>query len=73
MELVLKRAAARAGAAGGARRAVTWPVAAVVTGWALVVAAGHLLGAALDARDPLVHISAAPLVGAFDLRWSARR
>jgi len=72
VELVLKRAAARAGAAGGARRAVTWPVVAVVTGWALVVAAGHLLGAALDARDPLVHISAAPLAGVFDLRWSAR-
>ena len=62
------------------RRAVTravtgarpWPLAAALTGWALVVVAGHLLGAALYDRDPLVHIGAAPFVGTFDLRWSVR-
>lgn len=45
---------------------------AAVAGWALVVAAGHLLGAALYAGDPLVHIGAAPLVGSFDVRLSPR-
>ncbi len=63
MELVLKRAA-------GATRALALPAA--VTGWALVVVTGHLLGVALGARDPLVHINAPPLVGSFDLRLSAR-
>jgi hypothetical protein len=48
------------------------PLAAAIAAWALVVLAGHLLGAALYDRDPLVHIGAAPFVGAFDLRWSAR-
>jgi len=63
VELVIKRAA-------GTRRALALPAA--VAGWALVVVAGHLLGVALDARDPLVHINAPPLVGTFDLRLSAR-
>ena len=63
------RGAAAGGAVAGARR---WPLAVALAAWALVVLAGHLLGAALYARDPLVHIGAAPLVGSFDLRWSAR-
>jgi len=63
VELVLKRAA-------GATRALALPAA--VAGWALVVVTGHLLGVALGARDPLVHINAPPLVGSFDLRLSAR-
>ncbi|MFP5363170.1 MAG: hypothetical protein ACLGI5_10630 [Thermoleophilia bacterium] len=69
MEAVLKRAARRR--AARVRPAVAWP-AAGVAGWALLVVAGHLLGEALAARDPLVHIGAAPLVGSFDLRLSAR-
>jgi hypothetical protein len=52
------------------RRTIAVPAA--VAGWAVVVVAGHLLGAALYARDPLVHIGAPPLVGSFDLRPSAR-
>jgi hypothetical protein len=61
-----------------ARRATTLGLSATgalpaaVAGWALVVVAGHLLGAALDAGDPLVHIGAAPLVGSFDVRLSPR-
>ena len=63
--------------AAAVRRAVArprrWPLAAAaLTAWALVALAGHLLGAALYDRDPLVHIGAAPFVGTFDLRWSAR-
>ena len=49
-----------------------WPLAAALAGWALIALAGHLLGAALYDRDPLVHIGAAPFVGTFDLRWSER-
>jgi hypothetical protein len=49
-----------------------WPLAAALAVWALIALAGHLLGAALYDRDPLVHIGAAPFVGTFDLRWSAR-
>lgn len=45
---------------------------AALAGWALVVLAGHALGAALYAGDPLVHIGAPPLVGTFDIRWSSR-
>jgi methylthioxylose transferase len=52
--------------------AFAWPVAGALTAWALLVVAGHLLGAALYDRQPLVHIGAAPLVGSFDVRWSAR-
>ena len=63
------RGAAVGRAVAGARRR---PLAAALAGWALVVLAGHLLGAALYDRDPLVHIGAAPFVGTFDLRWSAR-
>ncbi len=49
-----------------------WPLGAALAAWALVVLGGHLLGAALHDRDPLVHLGAAPFVGTFDLRWSAR-
>jgi len=69
VELVLKRAGRRA-ATVGARRALAGPAA--VAGWGLVVIAGHVLGEALYARDPLVHIGAPPLVGSFDLRLSTR-
>lgn len=51
--------------------ALPWTVP-VVAGWALVVVAGHLLGSALYASDPFVHIGAPPLVGGFDVRLSAR-
>ncbi len=53
-------------------RAATLPAAAALALWALLVVAGHLLGAALVARDPLVHVGAPPLVGSFDLRLSPR-
>lgn len=43
------------------------PAALAVGGWAGLVIAGYLLGAALQARDPLVHIGAPPLVGRYDL------
>lgn len=43
------------------------PVAIAVGAWACVVVAGHLLGAHLVARDPLVHIGAPPLVGRYEL------
>jgi hypothetical protein len=56
----------------GVRTRGGWLLAVALAAWALVALAGHLLGAALDARDPLVHIGAAPFVGTFDLRWSAR-
>ncbi len=56
----------------GRRATVVWPVVAAIAAWALVVLSGHLLGASLYARDPLVHIGAPPLVGSFDLRLSAR-
>jgi hypothetical protein len=69
MELVLKRGARR-GATVGAHRAGLEHAA--VAGWVLVVVAGHVLGEALYARDPLVHIGAPPLVGSFDLRLSTR-
>lgn len=39
-----------------------------VLAWALIIVLGHLLGAALVERDPLVHVNAPPLVGSFDLR-----
>ena len=71
MEVVLKRAARRA-ANAGAGGAVAWPPLLAVAGWALLILAGHLLGAALYARQPLVHIGAPPLVGSFDLRLTAR-
>jgi len=69
VEVILKRAVN-----AGLRRAAAWPPAAAAAGvgWALVVVAGHLLGDALVARDALVHIGAAPLVGSLDLRLSAR-
>jgi hypothetical protein len=69
MQLVLKRAF-RGAATVGARRARAGHAAGA--GWVLVVVAGHVLGAALYARDPLVHIGAPPLVGSFDLRLSTR-
>jgi len=50
---------------------IPW-TALAFAGWALVVVAGHLLGSALYASDPLVHIGAPPLVGSFDVRLSAR-
>jgi len=65
-------AARRAANAGRVRGALTWPAALSVAGWALLILAGHLLGAALHDRQPLVHIGAAPLVGSFDLRLTAR-
>jgi hypothetical protein len=39
-----------------------------VLAWAAIVVLGHVLGAALVMRDPLVHVNAPPLVGTFDLR-----
>lgn len=39
--------------------------AAAVGAWLAVVAAGYGLGARLEARDPLVHIGAPPLVGRY--------
>jgi methylthioxylose transferase len=69
VELALTRAA-RSAATVGARRAAMG--LAAVAGWVLVVIAGHVLGQALNARDPLVHIGAPPLVGSFDLRLSTR-
>ncbi len=69
MEAVLKRAGRRA--ALRVRPAAAWsPIA--IAGWALLVVAGHVLGDALVARDPLVHIGAPPLVGSLDLRVTAR-
>jgi hypothetical protein len=58
----------RAAAALRAAAAAASPVAL----WAGLVLAGHLLGARLVAADPRVHIGAAPVVGAFDVRisWS---
>ncbi len=70
MDVVIKGASRRA-ANAGARRTVAWPAAVSVAIWALLVVAGHLLGAALYARQPLVHIGAPPLVGGFDLRLTA--
>ncbi len=68
-----RKHAARPAAAPGTRRDGAWRrTAGAVALWALVVAAGHLLGAALQAGDPLVHIGAPPLVGSFDVRLSAR-
>ena len=68
--LLLEPAVRRAAASGSIARPRRWPLAAALAGWALVVLAGHLLGAALHDRDPLVHIGAAPFVGSYDLRWS---
>lgn len=68
MELVLQRR----GRDRGRPAAFAWPVAGALATWSLLVVAGHLLGAALYERQPLVHIGAAPLVGSFDVRWSAR-
>ncbi len=70
MDGVIKGASRRA-ANDGARRTVAWPAAVSVAGWALLIAGGHLLGAELYARQPLVHIGAPPLVGGFDLRLTA--
>jgi len=70
MELGLPRAAASAAATVRVGRWGAGPAA--VAGWVLVVAAGHVLGDALYARDPLVHVGAPPLVGSFDLRLSTR-
>ena len=70
MQLVMGRGA-RGAAKGGAGGALAWPTALCVAGWALLIVAGHLLGGALNARQPLVHIGAAPLVGSFDLRLTA--
>jgi len=39
-----------------------------VLAWAAIVVLGHVLGAAVVTRDPLVHVNAPPLVGTFDLR-----
>ena len=64
--------AARRAARAGTHAVIAWPAALCVAGWALLIVAGHLLGAALYARQPLVHIGAAPLVGSFDLRLTAR-
>ena len=72
MQLVMNAGARRAASAGRPRGTFAWPAAIAVAGWALLIVAGHLLGAALYARQPLVHIGAAPLVGSFDLRLSAR-
>ena len=73
MVALLVKPVARSAAVGRAlARPRRWPLAAALVAWALVVVAGHLLGAALYDRDPLVHIGAAPFVGTFDLRWSAR-
>ncbi len=63
--------AGRRAASAGARVAFAWPAALGVVGWGLLIVAGHLLGAALVARQPLVHIGAPPLVGGVDLRLSA--
>jgi len=38
--------------------------------WVSLVLGGHLVGQRLVAADPLVHIGAPPLVGAFDIRLS---
>ena len=51
---------------------MAWATVLAVAFWALLIVAGHLLGAALYARQPLVHIGAPPLVGSFDLRLTAR-
>ena len=71
MEAVMGRAARYAERAG-TRAAIAWPAALCVLGWTLLIVAGHLLGAALYARQPLVHIGAPPLVGGFDLRLTVR-
>ena len=71
MEHAIERATGRAVGAG-ARRALAWAAVLPVAFWALLIAAGHLLGAELYARQPLVHIGAPPLVGSFDLRLPAR-
>ncbi|HEY1537896.1 MAG TPA: hypothetical protein VGF63_00755 [Solirubrobacteraceae bacterium] len=71
--VALLKPAVRSPAAGRAIvEARCWPLAVALALWALIALAGHLLGAALYARDPLVHIGAAPFVGTFDLRWSQR-
>ncbi|MCA1677816.1 MAG: hypothetical protein LC777_02130, partial [Actinobacteria bacterium] len=72
MDDVIGRAAWHTANAGQARGALAWPAVLCVAGWVLLIVAGHLLGAALYARQPLVHIGAAPLVGSFDLRLTAR-
>jgi hypothetical protein len=41
-------------------------------GWAGLIVAGHLIGAALVAGDPRIHVSAPPLVGGFDVRLGPR-
>lgn len=64
--------ATRAARARRAHGALVSPTTVAVTGWALLIVAGHVLGAALYARQPLVHIGAAPLVGSFDVRLTAR-
>jgi len=71
VELVLRSIARRAASAPAAN-AFALPVGLAVITWALLVVAGHLLGAAVYERQPLVHIGASPLVGSFDVRLSAR-
>ena len=68
---VVMQPAVRRGADAGARGPVAWPARVAVAGWALLIVAGHLLGAALYARQPLVHVGAPPLVGSFDVRLTA--
>ena len=72
MLVILKLPVRRRAATPAVTGARHWQLAAALAGWGLVVVTGHLLGAALYDRDPLVHIGAAPFVGTFDLRWSAR-
>ena len=72
MHVAMSASARRAETAGGARDAFASAEAVAVVGWALLIIAGHLLGAALYARQPLAHIGAPPLVGSFDLRLTAR-
>ena len=62
--------ALRAGTAPRLRPAVA-PILAVTT-WAVLLLAGHRLGADLEAVDPRVHVGAPPLVGSADLRVGLR-
>ncbi|MDP1849265.1 MAG: hypothetical protein Q8K79_15855 [Solirubrobacteraceae bacterium] len=71
MEVVM-RPAGRRPASVRAGDAVARPVAPAAAAWLLLIVAGHLLGAALVARQPLVHIGAPPLVGSFDVRLTAQ-
>ena len=66
------RRAGRRSASAGRRDAIAWPVAPATAAWMVLIVAGHLLGAALVARQPLVHIGAPPFVGSFDVRLTAQ-